>query len=196
MTKPPPSLNQITSLLQKGGVIIFPTDTVWGLGVSLKSSTAIKKLYHLKHREEGKPTAVLVGNQVQAETLAQFSNKARQLAQKYWPGALTLIVRAKPNLPLSILGQVGTIGLRVPQSHLVRDICQVLGTGLVATSANLSGDHAPIRKSDINPQLIKLADAVVGDDINIRSGQASTVVDTTTKPLTVIRQGPININEN
>lgn len=177
--------------LKNGGVIIFPTDTVWGIGAWVGSSDGIKKLYRIKNRPGDKPTAVLVKDLHQAKQYGTFSPAASSLAHKHWPGALTLIVTATPAVPGEIRGNQESVGLRVPDYEPIQTLSQLLGGGIVAGSANFSGLPAPKTREEIDPKLISAADFLLeGESL----GQpASTVVDTTTSPLKVIRSGPIKI---
>jgi len=173
-------LDKALNVLKKGGVIIFPTDTVWGIGASLKSQRGIKKLYQIKRREKGKPTAVLVADKKMAQNLGIINKEAEKLIDKYWPGGLTIVVKGKSG---------GTIGLRQPNQPLILKLIKNLGTGLVAASANFSGRPAPKTRKELDPQLVKLADLVLSGEA--RGGPASAVVDTTVKPFVIIRKSPL-----
>lgn len=179
-------------VLVSGGVVVFPTDTVWGIGVHVENEAAIEKLYRIKKRDVIKPTAVLVGSFEQARTLGRFSRKAKELAERYWPGALTLVVGATPVVPRAILGEDKTVGLRVPNFQLVQDMCLALGSGIVTASANFAGKNAPKTRADLDPVLVKLANFVF-EGVEAGGQQASTVVDVTGEGLTVLREGPVKL---
>lgn len=168
-------------VLKSGGVIIFPTDTVWGMGVAADNPAAVKKFYQIKRREKDKPTATLVADLAQAKKWGQFSKKTRQLAGNYWPGALTIIVPSKTE---------GTLGLRVPNHMVIQELCRQVG-GILAGSANFAGEPAPQRRAKIKRELGNKVDLVMEGECG---GQpASTVVDTTVEPWRVIRQGTVVI---
>lgn len=175
------SINQAVQILQRGGIIIFPTDTVWGVGVAADNPAAIKNFYRIKRREKNKPTAILVADLGQAEQWGQFSKKTRQLAGKYWPGALTLVVEGK---------QGGTVGLRVPNYPVTQDLCRRVG-GILAGSANFAGEPAPQRREEISRELGNQVDLVMGGES--LGQEASTVIDTTVKPWRIVRQGPVKV---
>lgn len=182
-------INKTVKILKSGGVVIFPTDTVWGIGCSIENPDAIKKLYEIKRRELNKPTAVLVGSLKQANKLGIFNTKTLTLAQKYWPGGLTIIVKAKSMVPKNILGPNNTVGIRIPNHPLFLSIANNLDFGIVAGSANFVGQPTPTRKNQLDSNLIKLVDYVVdGESLGLF---ASTVVDTTLSPFKVVRQGLI-----
>jgi len=180
-------------VLNQGGVIIFPTDTVWGIGASIKSKPGITKLYQLKNRPFSKPTAVLVANQEQAERYGKFSNQASQLAKQHWPGALTIITKSTNSVPTSITGNTSKVGIRIPAHNLVQTISIQLNAGIVAASANTAGQPPPAKRTEIDSSLINKADLVVGDDLNISFNQASTVIDTTNNKIKIVRQGSVKI---
>lgn len=189
------SIDEAVRILKKGGVIIFPTDTVWGIGVSVASKEGISKLYKIKKRKRGKPTAVLVSDMGMAGKLGEFSKEAINLAKKHWPGGLTIIVKAEKRfVPSSILGEGGSIGLRVPDNKLVLEILKKFGTGIVAGSANISGGVAPRYFGEIDKKLLDKVDYVVsGESWDSGSEKPSTVVDTSKKPFVVLRKGSAEV---
>ena len=184
-------VTKAVGILQNGGVIIFPTDTVWGIGASLKRPQAIEKLYQIKKRKKAKPTAVLVNSVSQAEQLGKITSRAKNMMQKYWPGGLTIIVKAKQKVPQIIQGEGKTVGLRMPDNQLVLEILEKLGTGIVAASANFSGEPMPKSREMIDQRLIDLADQVVEGKCYGR--RASTVIDVSQKSFKILRQGLIDL---
>lgn len=186
-------LQQAAETLKKGGVAIFPTDTVWGMGCSIDRTDAIEKFYQIKKREADKPTAVLVGSIEQAKQYGILNDQALLLMKAHWPGALTIIVEAKENVPAAILGQSKTIGLRFPNFELVKQLTELANAGLVTGSANFSGEPSPFKKAELNSELLKLVDVVLDGECG---GQPpSTVVDCTQKELKVIRQGSVVVRK-
>lgn len=180
-------IDKAVGVLRKGGVIIFPTDTVWGIGCSLDKPQAIKKLYQIKKRDQSKPTAVLIGSLDQAKKLASFTPQALKLAKKYWPGGLTIVIKAKKSVSQLIQGEKGTIGLRMPDNELLLKILRKLNSGVVASSANFSGQPIPKTMTQIDSSLIKLSDLLVTGKAG--GSLASTVIDLTSKPPQILRQG-------
>lgn len=180
-------INKAVRVLKDGGVIIFPTDTVWGIGCSLDSTQAIKRLYKIKKRKRNKPTAVLVGSLNQAEKLGELDKQAVDLAKKYWPGGLTIIVKAKKTVPKIIQGKDNAVGLRMPNNTLLLKILKKLDTAIVASSANFAGKPIARTRKELDNRLIELVDLVLegesGGDL------ASTVVDLTQKPTKLVRSG-------
>lgn len=174
-------IDQAAEVLKRGGVIIFPTDTVWGMGVAADNPAAIRRFYKIKKREKSKPTAILIADLAQAEKIGEFSNKVREVTKKFWPDALTLVVKSKRG---------GTVGLRVPDHPVIQELCQRVG-GILAGSANFAGERAPMKREEINRELGNKVDLVMEGECG---GQpASTVVDTTVKPWRIVRQGAVVI---
>ncbi|MFC1711078.1 L-threonylcarbamoyladenylate synthase [Patescibacteria group bacterium] len=181
------SLNKAVKVLKNKGIIIFPTDTVWGIGASLKCPEAINRLYQIKKRKQTKPTAVLVGSFSMAEDLGDINNIAKKLIAKFWPGGLTIVVKAKKVVPKFIQGDKQTIGLRMPNHKLLLKIINKLDGGIVAASANFSGYPAVSRKEMLDSRLKSVVDYVLdGEDGN---SLPSTVIDTTKSPPTILRKG-------
>ena len=174
-------INGAVEILRSGGIIIFPTDTVWGIGVAADNPVAIRKFYQIKKRETNKPTAILVANLEQAERLGQFSDEVRRVAERYWPGAVTIVVPGRNG---------GTVGLRVPEDPVVQELCRQTG-GIMAGSANFAGEAAPMKREEISSELVKQVDLVVEGECG--GQEASTVIDTTVKPWKILRQGLVKV---
>jgi len=188
------NIDKAVEILRSGGVIIFPTDTVWGMGVAADNPAAIKKFYKIKKREKNKPTAVLVADLAQAETLGQFSDQARDLAKKYWPGALTIVALCKTQLIHSpIRGNGASVGLRMPNHPTLIRVISAIEVPLLGPSANFHGDATPYRFEDLNPALTALVDYVIPGICSVQS--ASTVVDCSTDPYRIIRQGAVSLHK-
>ena len=186
-------IDKAVKILWGGGVVIFPTDTVWGIGASIDRLDAIEKLYGIKKREKTKATAVLVGNLIIANRLGVISQKAKELTDKFWPGGLTLVVKVKENIPGIICGENRTIGLRQPNHKAAMKLLEEIDTGLVTASANFAGQPAPKEREDIDQLLIEKADFILEGESSGK--QPSTVVDTTIKPFKIIREGGIDFKD-
>lgn len=184
-------INEAVKILKDGGVMVLPTDTVWGVGAFVDSKEGVEKLYQIKKREKGKPTAILVGSMDQAEICGYFNDMARKLATKYWPGALTVVVQAKSGVNKKILNDVGGVGIRWADNEMVRDLCEGLDGGIVATSANFAGGKPPKSLSEVSGDLLDSVDGVVGQ--NDGEGKSSTVVDCMGEQIKVLRQGEVLI---
>ena len=182
------AFDQVIAALKAGKPAIFPTDTVYGLGVAVECASSPAELFTLKQRDAGKPIAWLVGS---IDDLQRYGRdvtpRACELAERHWPGALTLIVNASDAVPEGFRAPNSTIALRMPASDMACALIRAVGP-IAASSANRSGDVAPCAFSDINPELLE-AVVALSEDSQIESGVASTVVDCTQEELVIVRQG-------
>lgn len=151
----PLALEEATRALAVGNAVVFPTDTVFGLGVSVSAAPGPQLLYDLKHRDAGKPVAWLVEG---PEALGVYGRDvpayARRLAETFWPGGLTLVVRASDAVPAAFQSPAGTIGLRMPASEAALGLIRAAGCPLAVTSANLSGAADTARAEDLDRALV------------------------------------------
>jgi len=178
------------SVLQRGGVVAFPTDTVYGLGVLPDRAEAIEKLYHIKEREPHKAIAVLTAEAAAVEEISgEVGAAARCLMAAFWPGALTRGLRLKPGLP-DLLSPNGTSGVRMPDYIGALQLLRRAGA-LAVTSANLSGAASACDSAQVLEQIGGRFDLLL-DSGKTRGGVSSTVVDCTVSPLRILRQGPVS----
>ena len=181
------ALDQIHS----GGIIAFPTDTVYGLGSSPFNPEAIKRLFTAKGRNFNKAIAILIGDISQLPLLSEeFNPTAQILSRQFWPGALTLILNKKKELP-AILSPFPSIGIRMPDHPFALNLLRVTGP-LAVTSANLSGGKNPLTAKDVLEQLDGRVDLLM-DGGQCPGGVPSTVVDCTSPNIKFIRVGAIAI---
>lgn len=182
-------------VLKQGGIVAFPTDTVYGLGAVYDDEDAVKKIFAAKGREEKKPLSILVSDIDQVTLLSDMENsvmteKAKRLMEKYWPGALTLIFRKKPGIPDAVTAGGETIGIRMPDLELTRQLIHAAGKPLAAPSANTSGKRSAASAQEVLEDLDGKIDMVI-DGGECRIGVASTVVDMTGKTPRILREGVI-----
>ena len=171
----------------------FPTDTVYGIGVTVYSSESIEKLFIAKGRDAAKAIPVLIGDPSQlAQVTASVSDAAYRLAQRFWPGPLTLVVSRHPSLP-GILSPVPTVGVRMPNHPVALALLRQSGP-LATTSANLSGGPDPTTAQDVLSQLSGRIDMVL-DGGSCLGGVPSTVVDCTASDLRILRPGPLSLED-
>lgn len=172
----PLALEEATRALAVGNAVIFPTDTVFGLGVSVSAAPGPQLLYDLKHRDAGKPVAWLVEG---PEALDVYGRDvpayARRLAETFWPGGLTLVVRASDAVPAAFQSPAGTIGLRMPASEAALGLIRAAGCPLAVTSANLSGAADTARAEDLDRALVgRTAGVYLSDDSLSHSAATGT----------------------
>jgi L-threonylcarbamoyladenylate synthase len=184
----------ITSAIEQilqGGLVAFPTDTVYGLGATLDNSQAIEQLFVVKGRESAKAIAVLVGDVDDLTNITPAPNRiAERLAERFWPGPLTLVVARSPHLPV-ILSPTPTIGVRMPDHPGALQLLRLSGP-LAVTSANLSGGSNTTTAQEVYDQL-KGQISLILDGGLAPGGQPSTVADCLGDQPVIIRQGPIHL---
>lgn len=186
-------LDDAVDYVAKGGVIVLPTDTVYGIGCAYDNETSIERIFEIKHREPTKSIAVLIADLNQVPLLTDdFTPQARSLAEKFWPGGLTLIVAKRAGLPTN-LSLSPTIGVRIPDHDLTRELIRRTGP-LATTSANLSGEKAACSLAEIPTDWAECVDALY-DDGPVRGGLASTVVDCTGRELRILRRGALSASD-
>lgn len=186
-------IGKAISILKNGGVIAFPTDTVYGIGANAFDEKAVEKIYQIKGRPKNKPIAVLVSsiNDLTKITI-DVPPIFYELAEKYWPGALTMILESNETLPTIVTAGFPTVGVRMPDNTIALSLIRGLKNPIVATSANLSGAQPATSAEQVRKFLKDRVDFVI-DDGHTKIGVASTVVDLTTSPHLVRRQGTITI---
>jgi L-threonylcarbamoyladenylate synthase len=187
----PAAILHAVDVLRNGGMIAFPTDTVYGLAVMPLNANWIEQLYTAKGRSNEKAIAILVGEVVQLTRVTQaMSTLARQLAEHFWPGPLTLIVPRHPTLP-EALSPNPTIGVRMPDHPLALSLLRRIGP-LAVTSANLSGQANTTTAAQVLQQLKGRIHLVLDGGVT-PGGVPSTVVDCTGERPVMLREGPIKM---
>lgn len=190
-------IKQASEVVTSGGIIIFPTDTAFGMGCRVDDEQAVKKLFALTERPVNKATPVLCESIDQVSHYVQMTpeNVRVSLMEKYWPGALTIILQAKKEKFASpVLGGGSTIGVRIPYNEIIKEIIKRVGVPLIGTSANFAGQPTPYHFEDLDPKLCHLVDMVVPGVCTVK--KESTVIDCTMKPWKIIRNGAIRITIN
>jgi L-threonylcarbamoyladenylate synthase len=181
----------IAQALRKGAVIAYPTDTFYGLGADCRSSPALQRIYQIKKRQPLKPMPVLVSDIHQVKALAaEIPPIFDRLADAFWPGPLTLVLKAARGLPSVLTGQNQTIGMRLPAVAWLRELVKQTGSPIVATSANLSGEREIDSAESVIQQFQHRVDLIV-DGGRTPGGRPSTVVDVSGDPPLIVRAGTI-----
>jgi len=183
------------AIIRAGGLVAYRTDTFYGLGADPWNRDALRSLLALKGREDGKPILLVIGD---ASEVARFSAGGEKLfhtiSTRYWPGALTLVVSARPELPGELTAETGTIGLRLPDDAEVRDFVRACGGALTATSANRAGETASGTAEEV-AQAFPHGLPLVVDGGAARSRKPSTVVDVSRGEARLIREGVVSWRE-
>ena len=187
-------INQAIATLNDGGVVAFPSDTVYGVGVDPFQPEAVRKLYKIKGRPIDKPIPILVGSTDDVERVAQnLPPTFSQLAERFWPGGLTLIVEAK-SLPPEVTAGGDTVGIRMPDHPLALALLQRFGGAIATTSANKSDEPPATSAEEVQSELGALVDIIL-DGGQTATRIASTVLDLSVFPPQIRRQGGISMDQ-
>ncbi len=183
-------------VLKNGGIVAYPTESFYALGVTATDGDAVKRLFELKKRPAEKPLPIIVGDM---ETLGaivkSIPEQAKRLMKRYWPGPLTLIFEGLDSIPALLTGGTGKVAVRIPGRSAALDLAEALKIPLTATSANPSSQPPA-----------EYPDAIInyfGDNVDLiidagktPGGRPSTIVDLTVSPFTILREGSIHLNVN
>jgi len=190
-THHPTALLTAVDYLRQGGLVAFPTDTVYGLGVHGFQPAAIERLFAVKGRAHTKAIPLLIADEIQfAQVARAIPARAGHLIRRFWPGALTLVVWKSDQVPDVLTAGGPTIAVRLPDHPVTRALIRGVGVPLATTSANRSGHPDSITAADVARQLGRSIDLIL-DGGPCPGGIASTVVDLTTEPPAILRVGPI-----
>lgn len=183
-------------VLGAGGVVVIPTDSVYGIAcAAFADNPAHARIFEIKHRERSQTLPLLVGLPEDLPRLSvELPDFAEALAERYWPGALTLVVRASETIPPEYVAQDGTVALRCPDSPFVREVIAALGMPLACTSANTHGLPAPVSDAELEQGIIVESELVfAAGRTPVR--EASTIVDCTEAQPFVLREGALPSEE-
>lgn len=189
-------LNEIKEILDNDGVIIFPTDTVYGIACNCFSEKAIKKVFDIKKRPENKPINVLSNNLDKIKLVSKnISEKEEFLINKYMPGALTIILDKNEKVSDILTAGLDTIGVRIPKNNISLRILENVSYPLATTSANISGDSAGIKITDFLKEFDGVVDAIIdGGETDLKVASTIVRVESDNK-LKIIREGTLKIKE-
>lgn len=189
-------LNKIKEILDNDGVIIFPTDTVYGIACNCFSEKAIKKVFDIKKRPENKPINVLSNNLDKIKLVSKNINeKEKFLIDKYMPGALTIILDKNEKVSDILTAGLDTIGVRIPKNNISLRILENVSYPLATTSANISGDSAGIKITDFLKEFDGVVDAIIdGGETDLKVESTIVRVESDNK-LKIIREGTLKIKE-
>jgi L-threonylcarbamoyladenylate synthase len=185
-------LAEAASVVANGGVICYPTDTLYGLGCDPLNAQAVKRTLEVKARGP-KPMPILVRDLATAEKFADVPERAKMLAKEFWPGPLTMVLQAREVLPAILISE-GKVGLRSPKHPICLNLLELCYGGLVGTSANLTGRKPATTAEEALNQLGDRVDLIL-DGGRVPLGVASTVIDLTGPGIVIVREGPLGREE-
>ncbi len=188
----PSAIDHAVDVLKHGGLVAFPTDTVYGLAALPFKSEYVEGLFSAKGRNNSRAIAILIGNYADLKCVVdQFDETSTRLAHRFWPGPLTLVVPKLSGLP-EVLSQDGTIGVRMPDHPVALALLRLIGP-LAVTSANISGQNNANTAEEVYNQLNGRVHLIL-DGGRSSGGIPSTVVNCATSKMTILREGPISLN--
>lgn len=187
------AVRKASDVLRLGGVIIYPTDTLYGLGTDALSDEAVAKVYAIKGRNEGKPMHAVFADLEMVEEYAEINDAAIKLAERFLPGPLTLILKKRSHVMSGIAKGIDTIGIRIPDNALCLELARSLGKPYTTTSANRAGDMPQMSIGRILEQLGKNADMIdlIVDGGALPESKPTTVVNVVSGNAVVLREGAI-----
>lgn len=186
----PGAIDAAVAVLRGGGLAAFPTETFYGLGASMYREDALGRVFRIKGRPEDKPLLVLVSSIAMARAVAEVPPVAHELMARHWPGALTLVLRARPGVSPLLTAGTGTIGVRHSGHRIPSALAEKLGEPITAPSANRSGEPPPITAGEVLAAFGEQVDVVL-DGGPTPGGLPSTVLDLTVSPPLVRRAGAV-----
>ncbi len=181
------AVNACVDVLKSGGLAVFPTETVYGIGADALNEKAVRLLYEKKQRPADKPLLMHINGIEMAESVAYLDDKARELIRRFTPGPLTLVVKRKPSVPSVAVSGGDTVGLRFPSNNLFIEISKKFGSPIAATSANLSGFDSAKDSKDLS-NVLDIADVII-DGGMCEYGLESTIVSLVSDVPKILRLG-------
>lgn len=189
------ALKKASDIIKKGGVVAYPTETFYGLGVKYDDITALKKLYGIKYRSWNKALPLIIGESQEIDLIASgMTVSAEKLAKKFWPGPLTLLLFAKPDISEFITAKTGKIAVRIPGASFALELARSLGFPITATSANISGMPPADTAEDVIRYFGDSLDLII-DCGKTPGGKPSTIVDASGQKIRFLRAGAISIED-
>ncbi len=184
-------LTEALAVLKQGGLVVIPTETFYGIACDARSTGAVNRLVRIKGRDEGKPIPLIAGGiDVVKRCASSLPKNFHDLADRFWPGPLTMILSSAEGFPEQITAGTGTVGIRVPGPSFALELAMAFKSPLTATSANRAGQQPPQKVKALDPLLIQSIDLVV-DGGKTPGGEPSTILDLTVDPAVILRQGAL-----
>jgi len=186
--------DEAVRVLRDGGLVCYPTDTVYGIGAAAGDDAAVRRLFAVKGRSPDKPLPLLLADVSDAARVAEVTPLAKALAGRFWPGALTIVMRKAASYRSLALAGGDTVALRVPDHGLVRRMVRALGEPITGTSANRTGRQAPISAAEVAVQMGEMVELII-DGGQSRTRLESTVIDITRDKPEIVREGAVSRGE-
>ena len=188
-------INRAAELIKQGKIVVFPTETVYGIGTNGLDENAVKKLYKVKQRPLNKPISLLVSNMQMIDLIAKdITDIEYRIMKKFFPGPLTIILKKKNIVPDIVTSGQDTVGVRMPSGKIARQLVEIAGVPIAAPSANITGEPSGTNLQDIKKHFEGKADCFI-DGGNSELGLASTIVQVVDGEPQILRQGSITLEQ-
>ena len=179
-------------IIRNGGVVVFPTKSLYGLGADAFNAKAVNRIFHIKQRPAGKPILVLIKNKDELDRLATLvPPDATAIMEKFWPGRISIVFQAKQELLANLTAGTKKIGIRLPGHNVASALVKAAGSPITGTSANLSGNAGCFQVNDLDEKIVDSVDLIL-DAGPLKGGVGSTVVDVTGETPMILRQGELS----
>jgi L-threonylcarbamoyladenylate synthase len=188
------NLKHAAEIIKSGGVIAFPTETVYGLGANAFDAAAVERIFALKGRPTDNPLIVHIADKSDVSAVAYTTRAFEILAGNFWPGALTVVLKARGILPTAVTAGLDTVAVRMPKNGAARELIRLSGVPVAAPSANLSGNVSPTLARHVMEDFSGLIPLII-DGGACEVGIESTVVDATGERVQILRQGSITLKD-
>ncbi len=186
-------IREAAGRIAEGGLAVFPTTCLYGLGAAIHLPEALERVFAAKNRPRSQPVSMLIRSAGEVEGYAAgIPESARRLIEAFWPGNVTLVLAAADTVPPILTADTGRIGIRVPAHPVASALLNCLEHPITGTSANLAGQPACASVSELSAELCRHT-AVILDAGPLAGGNGSTVVDVTTDPATILREGTVSV---
>jgi L-threonylcarbamoyladenylate synthase len=186
------AIDKAATLIKKGGLVVFPTSTFYGLGVLASDANVVDSVFRIKKRDRQKPLLILIARMGDLAPLVQsIPATATRLMQAYWPGAITLVFEAADVLPPNLTGYTGKIGIRLAGHPVASALVRTVGSPITGTSANLSGKAGCSEVDELDREIMGEVDLVLNAG-RLEGIRGSTVVDVTVVPPRILREGVVS----
>lgn len=186
------AIKEAGKVIKDGGLVAFPTETVYGLGANALNSEAVSKIFKAKGRPQDNPLIIHVGDYNIAPYVKEIPTVAKKIIDRFWPGPITIILEKTDLVPEVTSANLSTVGIRMPQNNIAIDLIKSAGVPIAAPSANISGRPSPTDMESCIEDLEGKVDYILGGENSI-VGVESTIVDCTVSPICILRPGAITL---
>lgn len=187
-------IKRVAEIIRNKGLVVYPTETLYGLGANALDAQAILKVFNVKQRSLSRPITLAVADEKMLEKVAEVNDLTKKIVHTCLPGPLSLLLNKKEIVPKELTCGQTKVGIRIPDHPVALSLIRVLGIPITATSANISGQPAPVSAEEANKQIGKKVDLVIDSGLT-KIGRPSTIIDLTLDPPRVIRSGAFPVEK-